>query len=81
MNFRLISGVILIGVAALFIFQNTAVVSIRFWPWTLTMSGALLFVLLFMLGAISGWLLHSLRIASKKGTQKVSKQKSQRHRK
>ncbi len=58
MSFKLILSVILAGLAAIFIIQNTAVVDIRFLLWTLSMSRLLLFFFLLAIGVILGWLLH-----------------------
>jgi lipopolysaccharide assembly protein A len=58
MNARLIIGIILAGLAAIFIIQNVTVVDMRFLFWTLSMSRALLMFLILSVGIILGWLLH-----------------------
>jgi len=59
MNFKLILGLILAGLAVLFIIQNVTTVDLTFLFWTLSMSRALLMFLILSTGIILGWLLHS----------------------
>jgi putative membrane protein len=66
MRFKIILSVILAGLALLFIIQNFAVINIRFLFWTLSISRSLLMFLLFLIGLILGWLLHSYSIHSRK---------------
>jgi uncharacterized integral membrane protein len=58
MNFKLIFGLILVGLAVVFIIQNATVAELRFLFWTLSMSRALLMFLILSVGIILGWLLH-----------------------
>ena len=58
MNAKIILGIILAGMAAVFIIQNAASVDMTFLFWTLSMSRALLMFLILSLGFILGWLLH-----------------------
>ena len=58
MNFKLILGIILAGMAVIFIVQNVAVVELRFLIWTMSISSALLLFLIFSIGLILGWLLN-----------------------
>ena len=58
MNFKLVLGIILAGMAAVFIIQNVTSVDLTFLFWTLSMSRALLMFLILSLGFILGWLLH-----------------------
>ena len=57
MNAILITSIILVSLAAIFIFQDVAVMELRFLFWTLSMSGALLIFLLLSVGTILGWLI------------------------
>jgi len=66
MNFKIISSMILAGLALLFIIQNFAVIDIRFLFWTLAISCSLLMFSLSLIGLILGWLLHSYSIHSRK---------------
>jgi putative membrane protein len=66
MRFKIILSVILAGLALIFIFQNFTVINIRFLFWTLSISRSLLMLLLFLIGLILGWLLHSYSIHSRK---------------
>jgi len=59
MNIKLIITLILIGLAVLFIIQNTAVVEIHFLFWKLSMSRSLFMFFLFAIGIIAGWIGHS----------------------
>jgi putative membrane protein len=58
MNLKLVLGIILAGMAAVFIIQNVTSVDLTFLFWTLSMSRALLMFLILSLGFILGWLLH-----------------------
>ncbi len=66
MKTKIITGVILAGLALLFIMQNISVTDIRFMFWTLSISSALLMALLCLIGFILGWLLHSYSMHVKK---------------
>lgn len=59
MNAKLIVGLVLAGLLILFVVQNTAVVTIRFLLWDLSMSRALMIVLVLAVGLALGWLLGS----------------------
>jgi uncharacterized integral membrane protein len=59
MHFKLALSLVLAGLIVLFIVQNVAVVEVRFLFWGLSMSLSLFVFLLFVLGVIMGWLLHS----------------------
>jgi uncharacterized integral membrane protein len=56
---KLIIGLILMSLVIIFVIQNVGLVDVRLFFWTLSMSGALLFFLLFFSGAIFGWLVFS----------------------
>ena len=58
MNAKLILAIILAGMAAVFIIQNVTSVDLTFLFWTLSMSRALLMLLILSLGFILGWLMH-----------------------
>jgi lipopolysaccharide assembly protein A len=59
MNYKLILGIVLAGMAVLFLIQNITAVDLTFLFWTLSMSRALLMSLILSIGIILGWLLHS----------------------
>jgi len=59
MHFKLALSLVLAGLTVLFIVQNVATVEVRFLFWGLSMSLALFVFLLFAIGVIVGWLLHS----------------------
>jgi len=58
MNLKLIIILSLIALGAIFVVQNADVVELRFLLWTMSMSGALMFVFLLLIGIVIGWLLH-----------------------
>jgi uncharacterized integral membrane protein len=59
MNFKLISGLVIICLIAIFIIQNAAIVEIQVLFWTITMSEVLLMFILLAIGILVGWLLKS----------------------
>lgn len=60
MNKKLIAGVVLIALVISFTLQNTEVVDITFLFWTVSMSRAVMLFIVFLIGLLSGWILHSL---------------------
>jgi uncharacterized integral membrane protein len=74
MSPRLVAGLILSGLAVLFIIQNVDVVEIRFLFWRLHMSQALLIFVVLALGIVIGWLLHSVSRHKRKVRQKQRQQ-------
>lgn len=71
MNLKLFSVLALVALAAIFIVQNVEVVELRFLFWTMSMSRALMFVFLVLIGIAVGWLLrgHSLHKPEHKETK------------
>lgn len=57
MKAKLITSIILAGLAAILIFQNAAMVELEFLFWTLPASMTLTIFLIFSSGIIAGWLL------------------------
>ena len=57
MKAKLITSIILAGLAAIFILQNAMIVELKFLFWTLPASMTLTMFLIFLSGIISGWLL------------------------
>jgi len=55
MKYKLILAAVLIGLFALFVLQNVAVVDIHFLFWTLSISRALLLAIVLAAGALAGW--------------------------
>jgi len=51
---------VLAGLVVLFIVQNTQIVEVRLLFWKLSMSRVLLVILLLAVGALLGWMGHSL---------------------
>lgn len=60
MNIKMITSLILTGLAVIFIIQNVTVVEVRFLFWTVPISRALLIFLALAVGIIIGWTLRSL---------------------
>lgn len=58
MNYRLISGLVIICLILVFIIQNIAIVEIRLFFWTIEISLVLLILILLGLGLTAGWLLN-----------------------
>jgi uncharacterized integral membrane protein len=58
MSIKLIIGLILAAVVVLFILQNVTTMELTFLFWTLSMSRALLMLLILSIGILLGWLLH-----------------------
>jgi uncharacterized integral membrane protein len=55
---RFIQAVIFLaflGVVGIFAIQNTNVVTVSFWTWTLSAPLALLAIVIYFLGMLSGW--------------------------
>lgn len=50
---------ILLAIVAIFALQNTKVVDVRFFFWSLSMSRILLILALLLVGMLLGWLAHS----------------------
>ena len=71
MNYKIILSLILGILVVIFIIQNAAVVEIRFFFWTITLSRALVIFLVLAIGILIGWLMCS-HIAHKKTKQSVS---------
>jgi uncharacterized integral membrane protein len=63
---KLLLTLTLVVLAVVFVLQNTTVVEVRFLFWMLSMSRALLIVLLLATGVLIGWLAHSLRFLRRK---------------
>lgn len=60
MNAKLITVLVLAGLAVLFIIQNVTVVEIKFLFWSIEMSRALMMFLLLAIGVVIGWFLHGI---------------------
>jgi len=56
---KLFLGILLGSVMAVFIVQNTEVTEVRFLIWSLSMSRALMFLLILLFGVVLGWLWHT----------------------
>ncbi len=63
---KLIIGVILGVLILIFIFQNTTVVDIQLLFWKISMSRALMVLIVFGVGIILGWIFCSVRHSHKK---------------
>ncbi|MHB8139037.1 MAG: lipopolysaccharide assembly protein LapA domain-containing protein [Smithellaceae bacterium] len=59
MNFKIILLLIVAGLAALFIIQNVAAVTVGIFFWEISLSLALLIFFVLTIGFAMGWLLHS----------------------
>ena len=68
MNAKLISGLVLICLIVIFSIQNAAIVEIKLFFWTISMSRVLLMFLLLAIGIVVGWLFNSYSNIKKKET-------------
>lgn len=59
MNFKLILSLVIAGFVLIFVFQNTAVVTIQFLFWSVSMSRSLLILVFVAIGVVIGWILNS----------------------
>ena len=66
MNYKLISSLIIICLIIVFFIQNAAIVEIKLFFWTISMSRVLLMFILLAIGLIAGWLLNNYRVKRKK---------------
>ena len=72
MHLKLILGLVLAGLAVLFVVQNVAVVEVRFLLWGFQMTLSLFIFLLFAGGIIVGWVLHSYWIYRRKAVAAIA---------
>jgi len=61
MNWKVVVLIIALACMGVFVLQNLAVVQVRFLFWQLEASRALLYLSLFLLGALVGWIGGSLQ--------------------
>lgn len=66
---RNILFVVLIGAVLVFVVQNTQVVEVKFFFWTLSMSRALILLITLGIGLVGGWLLTVPRARKEKRTR------------
>jgi len=59
--FRFIIGIILGILVIFFVTQNTGTADITFLFWTVTLSRAVMYIIIFALGFLIGWLVKSRR--------------------
>ena len=59
MNPKLIAFLVLAGLMALFILQNIQTVTVQFLFWSFSTSRALMLIIVFVIGLLSGWILAS----------------------
>ena len=71
MQTKLIVTLVLVGLAVVFIVQNTAVVDIRFLFWKMSMSRALFMFFMLTVGIVAGWILRGY-LLHKKEAEKTS---------
>jgi len=69
MGFQLMSILILVCLAIIFIIQNVAAVDVRFLFWSIAMSRALLIVFALVIGFVFGWIAHAY-LASRRSKER-----------
>lgn len=52
--------ILILGVVILFLFQNFETISVNFFKWSLTLPKAIILLLIYVLGALSGGLVFSM---------------------
>lgn len=62
MNWKLIVLVIALVCMGIFVGQNMAVIEVQFLFWRLEASRVLIYLSLFLIGAVAGWLGTSMRV-------------------
>ena len=65
MNYKMITALILAGLAVVFIVQNVNVVEIKFLFWSIQMSRSLFMFFLLAVGIIVGWIMRGHLIKKK----------------
>jgi len=62
MQFKLVIGIIALLLMGIFVFQNMEVVSVSFLVWSLEASRIIIYLAIFLIGALIGWLGKSLHM-------------------
>ncbi len=66
-------GLVVIAIVAMFFFiQNLATIEVAFFTWSFSAPRAVIFVMVFGLGLIAGYLLHALRPRPRAALREVS---------
>ncbi len=69
MNAKLILILVVTGLVLLFVIQNVGAVEIRFLFWSFSASRSVLFLLIFIVGAVLGWSWHKVSAFAWKKTR------------
>ena len=56
MNLRMIFGLFAVALVAIFVLQNMEVVSVEFLIWQIQASRVIIYLSIFLIGALIGWL-------------------------
>lgn len=56
MNLRMIFGILAVALMAIFVLQNMEVVSVEFLIWQIQASRVIIYLSIFLIGAVVGWL-------------------------
>jgi uncharacterized integral membrane protein len=70
-SFKLSSLLVLIVIVAIFLIQNTQVVQINLLLWNISMSAAILVVMLLVIGILIGWFLKGYLAHKKRKEQET----------
>lgn len=62
MNLKLIIGIAALVLMGIFVIQNMEVVSVSFLVWSIEASRVIIYLAIFLIGALVGWLGKSLRM-------------------
>lgn len=74
MNFKLISGLLMICLILVFTIQNITIVKTRLFFWSIEISLVLLILILLVLGMVAGWLLNDYFTHRKKIKSQIKPQ-------
>ncbi len=62
MSFKLFIGLVAILLMGIFVFQNMEIVQVNFLIWSLEASRVIIYLTIFLLGALTGWVGKSMRL-------------------
>jgi uncharacterized integral membrane protein len=62
MSFKMFIATVALMIMGIFVFQNMEVVEVNFLLWSVEASRVIIFLVIFLIGALVGWLGKSLRM-------------------
>ena len=61
MNLKMTGALFALALVAIFVFQNMEIVSVEFLIWQIQASRVIIYLSIFLIGLLVGWLVRSLR--------------------